>query len=492
MLNILRQKGVSKKILWVIAVIIILSFGVFGTASRLDHTVNSAGRVNGQNVSLKEFEKAYLDSRDQALLMYGDRFFKVGNMINMENEAWDQIILLREAKKHHIKVSDQEVVEFIGAMPFFQRDGKFDHILYQDIVHNPSVFDRDPHDFEEGMRGHLIIKKLLDQAAGPIVITDEELKKEYVRRNEKITLSYALFTPTDYSKDVPVVTPEEIRKFYDEHKENFRHPAMVNVQYVQMTYPAKATDEQKEKIKKDAQAMAKELTPSADFAAIAQKHNAVAQDSGFFTQEQPLLTFAWSPEWVEKIFTMKPGAVGAPMESPDGWQIIKLKERKESSIPAFESIQDKAQQALINQKAYAVAQSKAEGTLKTIQDALTAKDKNFKTVSDGLGLKIQQTAPFARGEYISAPGLTAEFQQASLNLNLDHKLSEIVPTSQGPAILCLDNIETIDAAKFKEDQEEFRQMMTAQKRNQTITAFVTKLKLEANVQSSLKDKIRYR
>ena len=36
MLSSLRHKGVSRKILWAVAVIVILSFGVFGTAYRLE------------------------------------------------------------------------------------------------------------------------------------------------------------------------------------------------------------------------------------------------------------------------------------------------------------------------------------------------------------------------------------------------------------------------------------------------------------------------
>ena len=99
MLEILRRKGVNKTILWFIAIIVILSFGVFGTAYRLDNTINSAGTIWGHNVSIKEFQQAYLDARDQAIRMYGEEFFKNGNKLDLEQEAWDRLILLKEAQK---------------------------------------------------------------------------------------------------------------------------------------------------------------------------------------------------------------------------------------------------------------------------------------------------------------------------------------------------------------------------------------------------------
>src|SRR5476651_2007470 len=112
MLEVLRRKGVNKTILWIIAIVIILSFGVFGTAYRLDNSVNSAGTLYGHNVSIKDFQQAYDDARDQAIRVYGDEFFKNAGRIDLEQEAWDRLILLKEAQKRDIQVTDQEVVAF--------------------------------------------------------------------------------------------------------------------------------------------------------------------------------------------------------------------------------------------------------------------------------------------------------------------------------------------------------------------------------------------
>jgi peptidyl-prolyl cis-trans isomerase D len=489
MLGILRHKGFSRKVLWAVAGIIILSFGVFGTAYRLDTTINSAGKIYGKSVSLRDFERAYRDSRDQAIMSYGDRFFTMGQMLDLERDAWTRLIIGKETKKRNIKVTDEEVVVQIASIPFFQTEGRFDKNKYEMIVRNPRYFDRKPKDFEEGVRGTIAMKKLFNQVVGPLAITDADLKQEYIKRHEKIKLSYVLFSPSDFSKGLSI-TDDEARQYYASNKESFRQPPMVNVQYVHLMYPDKADDKQKQVVKDQAIAIAHELNPKADFAAIATKHNQPAKESGFFTQEQPLLTFAWSPEFVDKIFAMKQGEISSPQETPDGWQIVKIKEKKDTLVPPFEEIVSQVKEAAIAKKAFDAATAKADTMLQALSDQV--KTKEFKAAAQGLGLKAEETTPFSRGEYINAPGLIAEFQEESMRLNESRKLSGVVATSQGPVILYLSSTEPVDDKKFAEDKEDFRQMMLAQRSNETIAKFVTKLKLEANLQADLKNKIRYR
>ncbi len=487
MLNVLRHKGVAKKVLWFVTIIIVLSFGFFGVANRLDHSVNVAGKMYGKSVSIRDFEKSYYDTRDEAIRTFGDQFFKYGSRLDLESQTWDRLLLLNEAKKRNITVSNQEIIDFIATLPYFQTSGKFDQTKYEMIVQNPQAFGRKINDFEQGVRSQLIIKKLLEQVSGTNTVSDQELKKEYTLKSEKIKLTYALFEPLTAAKDVKV-TDEEIKKHYDTHQEQFRSPIMVNVQYASLNFPAKATDQQKDEVKKQVQELAKELKSSDDFKSIAQKHKIEVKDSGLFSQSQPLLTFAWSPELVEKIFTMKQGEYSPALETPDGWQVLLLKERKESSIPPFDQIKNDVKNALITDKGFEIASAKANSALKNIQEGLKA-NKNFKEVAEAQGAKVDQTPLFGRGEFIANNGLIAEFQEVTLKLDMKNRLSEVISTSQGPAIIYLDSVEAIDEKQYEAEKENFKQMMLAQRRNQTIVGFVTKLKLEANIQNLInKDK----
>ncbi len=483
MLSVLRHKGVAKKVLWFTTIIIVLSFGFFGIANRLDHSINSAGKMYGHNISPQDFQKAYYDTRDAAILMYGDNFFKYGNRLNLESQTWDRLILLKEAKQRNIKASDQEVVDLIATMPFFQSEGKFDQFKYQNIIQDPRGFDRKTQEFEEGIRSQIIIKKLMEQITISLSITDNDIKKEYTLKNEKIKLTYALFEPLKAAKDLKV-SDDEIKQYFESNRESFRKPIMVNVEYASLNYPAKATDEQKAAVKKQVQDLTKKLSKDSNFISIAKENKIDVKESGDFSQSQPLLTFAWSPELVEKIFAMKQGEYSPALETPDGWEILKIKERKDSFIPELDKVRDEVKTALLTDKGFTIAKTKADAALKILTEGLKT-NKTFKDLTQGLEAKVDQTAAFGRGEYIANMGLIAEFQEITMKLTMQNRLSEVISTSQGPAIVYLDNIEAIDEKQFEEDKPNFKEMFFAQKRNQMIMEFLTQLRIRANVQSNL-------
>jgi len=470
MLEIMRRKGVNKTILWIIAIVIILSFGIFGTAYRYD-TANSAGSIYNHNVNSKDFQQAYFDTRDQAIMLYGDEFFKNGNKLNLEQETWDRLILLTEAQKRNITVSDQEVVSFIASVPFFQRSGQFDQMIYENIVRNPSVFDRSTQEFEKGVRKQLMIKKLLGAVAPEIELTDARLKQEYQKRNEKITLQYVLFNASDIGKK-STASEDEIKKFYDQHKDQFLLPPSIVLKYAQT----------KEKALADT--LSKELLPGSDFAAVARKLNIEVKTSAAFSQDQPILTFASNPDNVKTLFAMKPGEYSQPLEAPDGWQVVQLKEKRDAQVPPLADIKDRIKDAVLQEKGFSLAKPKADEALKAI--ALGVKTKDFKTAATALGLKVEQTPAFGRREYIANVGLIQEFQQEADLLTPDKRLSGVIASSQGPAIIYLEKMEKPDDGQFQSDKENFRQMLSAEGRNQVLITFMSQLRAKANVISKIK------
>ena len=471
MLEVLRKKGVNKTILWIIAIVIILSFGVFGTAYRLDNTVNSAGTIFGHNVSTKDFQQAYSDARDQAIRIYGDEFFKNGNRLDLEQETWDRLILLKEAQKRDIRASDQEVVTYIASFPFFQKKGQFDQTLYVEIVQNQNVFDRSTHDFEEGVRKQIIIKKMLDAVAPETVLSDAELKKEYQKRNEKITLEYVLFKASDFAKKASA-GEDEIKTFYEQHKEQFRLPPTIVLNYVQT------------KDKALADTLSKELTPGTTFAAVAKTLKLEVKTSAPFTQNQPILTFASNPDNVGNFFKMKVGSYSPPLEAPDGWQIIQLKEKNDSGIPDLKDITAQVKDAVLLEKGFALAKPQADKALSALTEALKSKD--FKTAATGIGLKVEETPAFGRKDYIANTGLIEEFQQEADGLNTNKKLSGVISTSQGPAIIYLEKMEKPEDGQFESDKENFKQMLSAEGRNQILITFMSQLRAKADLQSKIK------
>ena len=365
MLKLLRKKGFAKKVLWFIAIIIILSFGFFGTAYLLtdNKTADYAGTILGKKVSAEDFGKAYQAVYVQALIRFGDKFSEISRFLNLEAETWDRLILLREAAKRKIKAGDEEVVQAIEQYAFFQRDGRFDPLLYNDILRY--AFRVSARDFEESIRDNLKFITLFQQITSPVAVTDKEVLEAFRRENEKIQVSYILVTPEQSQKDVSfdeVEGEEEAQNYYEQHKNEFLVPPTISVEYISLDFPPPAgslsaegspplarlvrkrayltaqpepakeesqketaaaeaptvTEEMKRPVREKANAIFQDLLVNPDMQAAGGKHNVEVRSSGFFSMEQPDLALGWSYELLIKLFQMDKNAVNDPFETPRG------------------------------------------------------------------------------------------------------------------------------------------------------------------------------
>lgn len=523
MLKLLRKKGFAKKVLWFIAIIIILSFGLFGTAYLITNKkpVDYAGAIFGKKISAEEFSKAYQAVYVQALIRLGDKFSEISRFLNLEAETWDRLILLREAAKRKIKASDEEVVQAIEQYTFFQRDGHFDPLLYNDILRY--AFRVSARDFEEGIRDNLKFITLFQQITSPVAVTDKEVLEVFRRDNEKIQVSYILVTPEQFQKDVSfdeVEGDEEAQNYYAQNKNEFIVPPTIRVEYINLDFPppegslaakpvpkkeetapeatksATAVDqaptvtaEMKKPVREKANAIFQDLLVNPDMQAAGEKHNVEVKSSGFFSMEQPDLALGWSYELLIKLFQMDKNAVNDPLETPQGMLIVKIREKKDSYVPEYKDVAEKVAEALRKNKAKTIAQKKAEEYLKSIQDAFARTElKNFAQTVKSLGLEVQQTPVFGRGEYLPLVGISKEFQDAAFALTEQNNLSGVVATETGYSVVRLDSRVPADEKQFEEKKQSLSEKLLNERRTQTFNDFLSDLRLKAKITSNLPQK----
>ncbi len=484
MLKILRKKGISKKILWILAVVIIISFGFLGTAYLFnDISLNDAGKIFGRRISRNQFLESYLHTRNQAILRYGEEFFKIEPYLNLDQETWDRLILLHEAKRRRIKVSDEEVIRTIAQYPFFERNNRFDKLLYHDILRN--VFRCKPRDFEEGVRETIAFSKLYGQQTSGVMASDEELWEEYKKRNAKVQVSYLLFSPEDF-KNESSVSDEEIRKYYEEHKTVFLMPDTINVEYISLAYPEDASTEQKSEAESKTHLIQQELKANPDLKSVGEKYGVDVQESGLFSHEQPNLKIGWSYELLQKAFELEKNELSDPIETPQGYYILKVKEKNPAHIAEFPEIQEKIKETILLKKAREIARTKAQKSLKALKEAsLSNPKKAFEQIGESLNIPIQQTPLFHKGEYLPTIGLSKEFQDAAFGLEEQDKISPIVETTKGFCILRSDLVQSVSREDFEKEKPAFAQSLLDEKRNQTFNEFMAILRIKANLQDNI-------
>ncbi|MBU0604694.1 MAG: SurA N-terminal domain-containing protein [Candidatus Omnitrophica bacterium] len=230
MLKIFRQKNVTKFVLWGLLILILPAFVLWGTGADRGRSKEKGptfvGLIEGKKVTFDDFADSIVSIRCQVIMNYFNQpevmnaFLKSKAFIG--KLAWDKLLVAREAEKANIKVSNDEVVNFIRNQPIFLRGGVFDDKVYYYVLRNNMGLE--PREFEEMLRSNLRIQKYNDLLTKDISVADEEIVAAYEKDNNKIKISYLAF-PADNFIDKVKVEDAEIKDYYEAHKNELTAPA---------------------------------------------------------------------------------------------------------------------------------------------------------------------------------------------------------------------------------------------------------------------------
>ncbi|MFA5088524.1 MAG: SurA N-terminal domain-containing protein [Candidatus Omnitrophota bacterium] len=485
MLKVLRKKGVMKKILWVIAIVIIISFGFFGTANIMSRgdRITYAGKIFGRKISLEEYQKAYKQTTIQALMQYGKNFYKIKEFLNIESQSWDRLILLEEAKKRNINITNEEVVQAIEKVPFFHRDGQFDMALYNNILRN--IFKTQAREFEEGIRDSLKIIKIHEQVTLPVNVSEEETYARFKLNNERVEISYILFPFENFKQAVTYLDPQ-IEEYHQKNKQKFLSSPAINVAYLSFPFPEGADEAQREKISSDAYNLYDELRAKPDLEQAAKKHNLPVQTTGFFSRTEPKLEIKWPFELLQKALQLEQNQVSEPVETTEGIYILSIKETRNASLPEFSEVKDKVKEAFISDEAKKLAKKSAEEYLAEIQKALSQNKEAFNETAQSLNLSIQKTPVFKRGDYLPNIGISEEFQKAAFALNEENRTgNDVIGTLRGYCILHLDSYVPGNEEEFQEKKDLLAQDLLIEKKEEAFNNFLIQQRLKANLEDNI-------
>lgn len=224
MLKIFRKKIVSKIILWGLLILILPAFVMWGNAS-ISRTKEKgpryAGFIDNKKVSFEELDGALAGVRSQIILNYFnqpkilDAFF--GNNPLLAKIAWDRLIMLSEAKKLKIKITDKDVIKFIQTHPLFVRSGRFDDKFYAYILRNNIGLE--PRAFEEMVRENISIQKLAAVLAGDLKVSDKEIADEYQKEYGKLKIEYLFIEQNGFLGKVKI-EEADVKDFYEKNKDD--------------------------------------------------------------------------------------------------------------------------------------------------------------------------------------------------------------------------------------------------------------------------------
>jgi peptidyl-prolyl cis-trans isomerase SurA len=175
----------------------------------------------------------------------------------------------------------------------------------------------------------------------------EGLTLEQYRRQLRSELLVAKLVSREVRSTV-VISPEEIRGYFDQHPEEFALPERVKLRQIFFAAPA-ANAEDHANVRAKAQTVLDQLKHGADFDQMARRYSdgPEAKEGGELGWFIP---GSLMPQLDRIAFTLKDGQISDLIESPQGWHILKIEAREGHRQETFEQAQDKVHALLMEQR----------------------------------------------------------------------------------------------------------------------------------------------
>ena len=341
MLTTIRNR--SHIFLWALLVLFLLSMsvgGLVGGANIIDQLlgrVNPAeaiGSVNGDKITPDQFNQAVtarLRSMQDSGMEISDQYLET-----IRQQVWNGFIeerLTNQAIEDlNISVTDDEILYHLKNSPpfdiqqIFFRDNVFDREYYMQALNTPGMVDWAP--IESWMRDFYLPRYKLQQIIKmSAVVSPDEVKNEYIKRNIDYTIS-ALHIPKMAIQDrVVKPTEDELRKEYKKRIESFEESEKRNLTFV--SWPKVASKDDSMRTKEEALSLIQSYKDGADFSTLANIHsqdpgNQFSPDSGrggdlgWFGKGQMFKPFE------DAAFKARRGSVVGPILTQVGYHIIKI------------------------------------------------------------------------------------------------------------------------------------------------------------------------
>jgi len=171
-------------IMWIILILVIVSFLFFGIYPSSDGR-GAAATVNGETISAGELNRAYRNMYETYRQIFKDQF-NDSMAKGLRQQALQDLVqtrlLVQEAKRTGLQVTDEEVQAAIMRTPSFSNQGKFDKAAYERYLDYVNV---KPSVFEESQREYMLKQKIERIIEEGVDVSGDELKAAYGARNPK-------------------------------------------------------------------------------------------------------------------------------------------------------------------------------------------------------------------------------------------------------------------------------------------------------------------
>jgi peptidyl-prolyl cis-trans isomerase D len=492
----------------------------YGGTKYQDSGVSHVATVNGEIITQREFALRYQRELNRYRELFkGSLTPEMLKNLNLEALLLDDMInrklVLQEAHRLGITVTDRELAEAIAKAPDFQLDGAFNKSHYLQLLGANRIT---PAEFEDEQRESLTLQRLYQVLFDSVRVSDAELEARYRMMREKINLQFIRLPLKDFTAAAQV-SDEEIKKYYEQNQASLKEPAKVQVEYLAYPYVKfaggiKVTEqeieqyynenrdakfrkpreaklsyislrvapevpaEKKAAVKARAERIVAEARAGKDFEQLIKEVSADAAqggggDAGWVTEGQ-------FPEPLNKtIFSLAKNQVSDPVEAPGGLQILKVEDLREGKTLTVKEASAEITQILTAQKAKKNAGAAAE---RDHDKALSGIE--FAQLERESGATRGTTRLFTSGETLPEIGDVPEFYKSAFALE-PKAVSPIISANDAYYVLRLQQKKDAAVPPLEEVRQKIRQNLIDTKAQDALmekaNALLAQLTKEKNI-----------
>ncbi len=183
-----------KWIMWAIVILVTVTFMFFGIYPSAV-SGRTVAKVDGYVIGSDDLNRVYRNMEENYRQIMKDQFNE--NFARaLRNQALRELVqnrlLVQEADRVGLRVTDEELQSYIMQIPAFLVQGKFDKRAYEGALRNINMTSAQ---FEANQREYLLRQKLERLVEDGIAVTDAELSAAYASKNPKAK-------PGDFEKNM--------------------------------------------------------------------------------------------------------------------------------------------------------------------------------------------------------------------------------------------------------------------------------------------------
>ena len=339
-LNDIREKSpkfiiAGAAVVFIFLIIFDWGFDISGRKGRGSGTSEVLGKVNGKEVSYKQFsELVRRTSENQKKQQGSDIDDETERQIRSQvwNQLVDEMLIEQEIDRLGITVTDQEIRDIVnGQNPpeflvkqFTDSTGTFRRDAYQQAMRDPqnkSAWIQ----VEEMLRAEQKRRKLQSLLLANVNVSEGELKQRFIDRNVIMDAAYVLF---DINRLVPesavTVTDDDMKKQYDSHAADFQAKAARKIKYVLFSQNASSEDSMAVEAEMN-RLLDQTKSGVMDFTELVKTYSEVPSTEAFFKHGE------LSQKKENVIFSAKKGDIVGPINDNDGIHIIKIIDQRQGT-----------------------------------------------------------------------------------------------------------------------------------------------------------------